>query len=504
MSIIVPKVNTRRNFCNIFVCVLGIYVSSANKNNIVKVKFCRLSIAVRTGHYKVTMKLSDIHKYFNDLHFGTALSIGNPSISVAMPVRLTLTRFACEQTLLNTLGIYADSSGGGASAYINCQTAATSCTGSAWAGEIKMSSGAVTRSLPLIRVIEGQVAVSSVPLQMLICTYQPAPGACSTKPKIIGSASPLGTVFSNQSLFSIQAASAVYRSSRNGSPESDSITNTSYWNFNIWDPSVTSTQTTTTAPPTTGTITTRVSPEPVLTKHVDYVTQTTPTTTVTEMYIWPPKPFEEYCKQPVAITSAACMLVMNVINMIGMFTFFYKAYECKSTTSTAFDSMGISYSSATAIFRSSTHKTESRDVIIGRPDLNTVWYPQNVTCNQKYNIITFIPLVLFEQFNVFFNLYFLIMACTQFVPSLRINYLYTYWVPLSCVTFASMLREGYEDIKRAYRDREINSQRYTLLTENGHREEILSSEIKVSDIIILRKNQRVPADILLLQTLDKS
>ncbi|CAM4955967.1 unnamed protein product [Rotaria socialis] len=142
MSVIVPKVNTRRNFCNIFVCVLAIYVSSVNKNNIVKVKFCRLSIAVRTDHYKVTMKLSDIHKYFNDLHFGTALSIGNPSISVAMLVRLTLTRFACEQTLINTLGIYADSSGGGASAYINCQTAATSCTGSAWAGEIKMSSGA--------------------------------------------------------------------------------------------------------------------------------------------------------------------------------------------------------------------------------------------------------------------------------------------------------------------------------------------------------------------------
>ncbi|CAM4812953.1 unnamed protein product [Rotaria magnacalcarata] len=166
--------------------------------------------------------------------------------------------------------------------------------------------------------------------------------------------------------------------------------------------------------------------------------------------------------------------------------------------------MGISYSSVTAIFRSGKHKTEPRNVIIGRRDLNTVWYPQNVICNQKYSIITFIPLVLFEQFSVFFNLYFLAMACTQFVPSLRINYLYTYWAPLCFITFVSMLREGYEDIKRAYRDKEINSQRYTLLTENGRTEEILSSEIEVSDIIILQKNQRVPADILLLQTLDKS
>ncbi|CAF4506366.1 unnamed protein product, partial [Rotaria magnacalcarata] len=48
--------------------------------------------------------------------------------------------------------------------------------------------------------------------------------------------------------------------------------------------------------------------------------------------------------------------------------------------------MGISYSSATAIFRSGKHKTEPRNVIIGRRDLNTVWYPQNVICNQKYSI----------------------------------------------------------------------------------------------------------------------
>ncbi|CAF4890338.1 unnamed protein product, partial [Rotaria magnacalcarata] len=55
-----------------------------------------------------------------------------------------------------------------------------------------------------------------------------------------------------------------------------------------------------------------------------------------------------------------------------------------------------------------------------------------------------------------------------------------------------------------YRDKEINSQRYTLLTENGRTEEILSSEIEVSDVIIVKKNQRVPADVLILQTLDKS
>ncbi|CAM2716515.1 unnamed protein product [Rotaria socialis] len=162
------------------------------------------------------------------------------------------------------------------------------------------------------------------------------------------------------------------------------------------------------------------------------------------------------------------------------------------------------YSSIIAKYFDESHKTQPRNVIIGRPDLNTIRYPKNVIRNQKYSIITFIPLCLYEQFSVFLNLYFLIIGLSQFIPMFRVNYFFTYMAPLAFVVCVSMLREGYEDIKRAYRDREINSQRYTLLTENGRREEILSSEIKVSDIIILRKNQRVPADILLLQTLDKS
>lgn len=38
--------------------------------------------------------------------------------------------------------------------------------------------------------------------------------------------------------------------------------------------------------------------------------------------------------------------------------------------------------------------------------------------------------VLFNQFKYFFNLYFLLLACSQFVPEMRLGALYTYWVPL--------------------------------------------------------------------------
>ncbi|KAK2560742.1 putative phospholipid-transporting ATPase IIB [Acropora cervicornis] len=57
-------------------------------------------------------------------------------------------------------------------------------------------------------------------------------------------------------------------------------------------------------------------------------------------------------------------------------------------------------------------------------------FPRNVICNQKYNIITFIPLTLYNQFKFFLNMYFLLVATSQFIPQLRIGYLYTYWGPL--------------------------------------------------------------------------
>lgn len=47
--------------------------------------------------------------------------------------------------------------------------------------------------------------------------------------------------------------------------------------------------------------------------------------------------------------------------------------------------------------------------------------------------------VLFHQFKYFFNLYFLLLACSQFINELRLGELYTYWVPLVCDISASLL-----------------------------------------------------------------
>lgn len=45
----------------------------------------------------------------------------------------------------------------------------------------------------------------------------------------------------------------------------------------------------------------------------------------------------------------------------------------------------------------------------------------NVVRNQKYNPWTFIFVVLYEQFRYFFNLYFLLVALSQFIPPLQVG-----------------------------------------------------------------------------------
>ncbi|KAJ9123974.1 hypothetical protein QFC22_000765 [Naganishia vaughanmartiniae] len=143
-------------------------------------------------------------------------------------------------------------------------------------------------------------------------------------------------------------------------------------------------------------------------------------------------------------------------------------------------------------------------------------YPPNVIRNQKYSIISFLPLVFYEQFKFFFNLYFLLVALSQFVPALKIGFIATYVAPLAFVLSVTMGKEAYDDYQRHLRDREANSLKYLVL-DRGSRfdsvdddveayfgsaltKSISAAKIKAGDLVLLEKNARVPADMLLLRT----
>jgi phospholipid-translocating ATPase len=75
-----------------------------------------------------------------------------------------------------------------------------------------------------------------------------------------------------------------------------------------------------------------------------------------------------------------------------------------------------------------------------------------------------------------------------------------------------MGKEAYDDYKRNLRDREANSQKYLILeppseatSDSGpHTRSVPSSSLQVGDLVHLEKNQRVPADLVLLRTSDSS
>ena len=138
--------------------------------------------------------------------------------------------------------------------------------------------------------------------------------------------------------------------------------------------------------------------------------------------------------------------------------------------------------------------TTERKVVFGirRTDL-----PDNSISNAKYNVFTFLPLTLYEQFKFFFNLYFLLVALSQFIPALRIGFLSTYVAPLAFVIAVTMVQEASDDLTRRKRDMQSNSERFEVL---GMPNLVRASDLRVGDIIKLEKDRRVPADVILLRT----
>lgn len=66
------------------------------------------------------------------------------------------------------------------------------------------------------------------------------------------------------------------------------------------------------------------------------------------------------------------------------------------------------------------------------------------------------PLVLFDQFKYFFNLFFLLVCLSQFVEALRVGFLISYLAPLIFVLTVTFIKEFVEDYKRGQRDKLLN------------------------------------------------
>lgn len=184
----------------------------------------------------------------------------------------------------------------------------------------------------------------------------------------------------------------------------------------------------------------------------------------------------------------------------------------------------------------------NRTVLVGRAQPTR--FPTNAVSNTKYSPWSFLPRTLYNEFSFFFNMYFLLVALSQVIPLLRIGYLSTYIAPLAFVLLITLGKEALDDIARRRRDAEANSEPYTILKfaaaqgrpprsrfhqklrfrspriDHVAEEEATlqsngplqgedkvweatksSRNLRVGDVLKLSKDERVPADVVILKSL---
>jgi phospholipid-translocating ATPase len=142
-----------------------------------------------------------------------------------------------------------------------------------------------------------------------------------------------------------------------------------------------------------------------------------------------------------------------------------------------------------------------REILVGQ--YQTIKYPANVVSNAKYTPWSFLPRTLYNEFSFFFNIYFLLVALSQVIPILRIGYMSSYIAPLAFVVSISLGKEALDDIGRRRRDAEANAEEFTVVSlERSNAMEMTkkSRDLKVGDVLKVRKNQRLPADVVILKS----
>lgn len=126
-------------------------------------------------------------------------------------------------------------------------------------------------------------------------------------------------------------------------------------------------------------------------------------------------------------------------------------------------------------------------------------YPNNNVSTTKYNVVTFLPKCLFEEFRKVANLYFLIVAVVALTPLAPFSPI-SLITPLVLVIGISMLKEGVEDWHRFSQDSEMNSRKAWVHAGNGVFVERSWKLRRVGDIVKVTKNQYFPSDLLLLSS----
>lgn len=139
-----------------------------------------------------------------------------------------------------------------------------------------------------------------------------------------------------------------------------------------------------------------------------------------------------------------------------------------------------------------------RIIHLNNPPANSAnKYVDNHISTSKYNVFTFLPKFLFEQFSKYANLFFLFTAILQQIPGISPTKRYTTIVPLGVVLMVSAVKEYVEDFRRKKSDQQLNSSKAQVLKGSTF-VDTRWINVAVGDIVRVESEKPFPADLVLL------
>uniref|UniRef100_A0A671TBZ3 Phospholipid-transporting ATPase n=1 Tax=Sinocyclocheilus anshuiensis TaxID=1608454 RepID=A0A671TBZ3_9TELE len=126
-------------------------------------------------------------------------------------------------------------------------------------------------------------------------------------------------------------------------------------------------------------------------------------------------------------------------------------------------------------------------------------YANNAIKTSKYNVFTFLPLNLFEQFQRLANAYFVFLLILQLIPQISSLSWFTTVVPLLLVLSITLAKDLSDDITRHKNDKHVNNRKVEVLIDGELKSEKWMN-VQVGDIVKLENNEFVTADLLLLSS----
>uniref|UniRef100_H2YBK3 Phospholipid-transporting ATPase n=1 Tax=Ciona savignyi TaxID=51511 RepID=H2YBK3_CIOSA len=143
---------------------------------------------------------------------------------------------------------------------------------------------------------------------------------------------------------------------------------------------------------------------------------------------------------------------------------------------------------------------KQRDIKANDSEYNgTFNYAVNKIKTSKYTWYNFLLINLWEQFHRVVNVYFVILVVLQFIPEISSLNPTTSIIPIIVVLGLTAMKDGFYDYKRHKSDSSVNNRSSSVVKDETLTEEKWMN-IKVGDIIQLKNNENVTADLLLLSS----